>query len=321
MSKNLNTYDHKFINSYEKGFLRFKEICSRFLNKKGESTFSKYQEFFYKNFTEKNFSEISLFFDEINDYVTDMIVAIKYLAPKDFRRPLAYYLDLTILLCSELNIKFRGFAMDESRSHVDIYKMDLNNIAHEASIVFNRFKNKDNNVLIVPSDFSLCYNSSDYIIAIFDNHGLFDLPHVYEMKAILPTTIITDQMKTRFQKQRDTNTALMKKYDMKINLFMMYLSHNTYFVAHQEQILKLAKNGKGEIIIDEVFSIILSESKIQSSKDFWFCNLFEEKGYSSIMPLIFRNMRIDFFYELGLTPSMVFIKVNKNANNGGALCL
>ncbi len=290
---------------------KFKRLCRPFLNWRGEFMQNKYQAFFYKNFTKRRFKKIEKLFKKSQILVIE-IIRLMHDSPKEARHVFAYYLDLIALVCSELNIKIRAMATDEKRAHVNIYDNNPDDVIKEMQQVYDLFKTDNNFIVVIPSDYAARYNIADYIILIFDKNFVFDLPHFFEAKDLQRTSRIDAKMAKRLQKQREATEKVLKKYDTQLNLFWMFMTEKSYFEMHKKAISKLLKKSEGELEIDDVFSLVVSKIKKRSNANFWFSNILDETGCTSIMPIIFRNSNISLLHQLPFKlKKHLYIKTNR----------
>lgn len=236
---------------------------------------------------------------------------MRFLSPPEVRRNLAYYLDLTVLLTSELNSDVRAVFVDEKRAHVDIYKQDFLSHMSDLTYIFNKFKEDNNWVLVTPSDYTDCYNTSDAIVTIFNKKSLWDLPHLQEMKILKSTTNIDQKMSIRFERQKKDMLFKIKKYNQNLKLFKYFMLKNTYLKNKQVEIFAKLKSGEGEIVIDKVFSLVICGRRLLDTNDYWYCNVLNEKHCSAVLPIIFRGVCLNFLHRLETDRSCLYIRVNR----------
>lgn len=300
--------DRMEIKTYKDVFLTLKKILKPFTDNKGIFQYGKYQKFFI----DWNEKDLSNFYKTTNQAVISLITGTQTL-PKEGKFLIGYAIDLIGLICSDLNIKARLFSLDEKRAHTDIHKFKPTEIVGDMLRIMEIFKKEENEVVIIPADYSSTYNVSDYIIFIFLKPiKWFDLPHFYEAKNISPATEIDEKMGKRLEKQKLRTKELINTYDKKRDTLHVFTMNESYFQTKRKEIFQAAKNKKREIKIDDVFSLIVTDKKkIPHTETHWYNNIFEEFNCAGILPLIFRGIPLSFIQELLESNLYIQIKTDK----------
>lgn len=308
MKKISKVIEKRQIKDLDKMFARFKKLCKPFLNWKGEFSIGRYQSFFIKG----NSKDITKFYSEANKLVMDLILFVSHI-PKNYIPYVEYHFDLIVLLCSDLNIKLRSLSIDQSRACVDVTKFLPEEVFGEMAHVMKTFKKPHTLPLVAPCDYCKLYNVADYIIPIFDlENRRFDLPHIYEMKTMLPTTVVDSKMQKRMDKQRERMKKIVTEFDKHLNLFGVFMFNEGYLESHKKELFKMLKKKKdGELKIDSVQSLLTSKAKLSNDQDYWYINITEEIGCGVILPMIFRNFPLNFLKKLVKSERCLYIKIHK----------
>ncbi|MBN1325738.1 hypothetical protein JW977_02040 [Candidatus Falkowbacteria bacterium] len=221
-------------------------------------------------------------------------------------------MDLIILICSGLNIKFRRLMIDNDRATVDIYNLKIDEIVEDIKNIYKIFKTKDNCVLVVPADFCLLYNVSDFIILIYNyNEKKFDLPHLWESKRISKNTKKDKDQIERETRQKKRMRFILDTYndqaeldlELPLNIIKTNINKINKLVDRKEN---------SEIFVDKCFSVVITSNKLKNAKNFWHVDLFEELMCGGITPIIFRGIKLFDLTKLIRNKMFLYIKVEKN---------
>lgn len=268
----------------------------------------KYNKFFKNGKKQK----ISLFFDEMQQFVVNLVACINKVE-KGQNAWSRYFVDLTALLCSGLNIKFRTSMIDNSRASVDVSTQNLNEIVSDINEIRKEFTTSNNCVIVIPVDYCLLYNISDYIVLIYNmDNRLFDLPHLWESKKLSVKTVKDGKQIERELKQKEDMENILNKYNEQMELDVF--NYDNYIFSNLKLIEnKIKKKQEFAIKIDSVAEIIITKNEMKNKFDtnYFYIDIIEEISCGCIVPLIFRKVGINLFNLLMSHRMYLIIKIDR----------
>ena len=299
-------HNPKFIVEYIKLTRPFRNLLGRFSP-------CKYHKFFIKGPTQK----IQLFYEEAQNFINKSIVHIhqKEGGKNQWSR---YFIDLTILLASNMDTPFRAQSIDNRRTSVDVTSFDLDSVFNEIECHRKEaIKNNPNLCFIsVPTDFSLLYNVGDMLTVGFDmgNRKLI-YPKLIEVKDRKGNRNFYKPEGYKKQIQRERKQALRfielhTKYDFfksveDRRLFYGYPIYLSEYLA--SKLLRWPRTNK----IDDVFSLESSTDALKHDDNYWKIDIIEEMVCGNIIPMIFKSFDVKFFDKIMSNGPRLYIIVDK----------
>ncbi len=298
-------HNPKFITEYVKLTRPFRNWFGRFSPRK-----------YHKFFTKGSAQKIQLFYEGAQDFINKLIVHVHQNegGKNQWSR---YFIDLTILLASNMDTLLRAQSIDNRRASVDVTSFDLDSVFNEIECHRKEaVKNNPNLCFIsVPTDFSLLYNVGDMLTVGFDTSN---------RKLIYPKLIeVKDRKKDRNtykqnleeQIQRERKQALRfaelhTKYDFFKSVEDRRLFYG-YPIYLSEQLTSQLLRRPRTIKIDDIFSIESSNHVLKHDDKYWRIDIIEEIVCGNIIPMVFKGFDVKWFNKIMSTGPRLYIIVNK----------
>ena len=299
----------KRVVAYDKDIVKEYSRITKPFSHRNVFILSKYNKFFKNSKKQK----ISLFFDRMQQFVVNLVACINKVE-KGQNVWSRYFVDLTALLCSGLNIKFRTIMIDNSRSSVDVSTQNLNEVVSDINEIRKIFTTSNNCVIVIPVDYCLLYNISDYIVLIYNmDNRLFDLPHLWESKRLSVKTIKDAKQIKRELKQKEDMENILKRYNEQMELDIF--NYDNYIFSNLKLLEnKIKKEQEFAIKIDSVAEVIITKNEVKNKFDtsYFYIDIIEEISCGCIVPLIFRKVGINLFNLLMSHRMYLIIKIDRN---------
>lgn len=298
-------HNPKFIVEYIKLTRPFRNWLGRFSPRK-------YHKFFTKGPTQK----IQLFYEEAQNFINKLIVHIHQNegGKNQWSR---YFIDLTILLASNVDTPFRAQSIDNRRTSVDVTSFDLDSVFNEIECHRKEaIKNNPNLCFIsVPTDFSLLYNVGDMLTVGFDtgNRKLI-YPKLIEVKDRKSNRNLYKQdLEKQIQRERKQAlrfAELHTKYDFfkSVEDRRLFYGYPIYLSEHlARKLLRWPRIVK----IDDVFSLESSMGVLKHDDNYWKIDILEEMVCGNIIPMIFKGFDVELFNKIMSNGPRLYITVDK----------
>src|SRR3989344_2924366 len=263
-------HNPKFIVEYIKLTRPFRNLLGRFSP-------CKYHKFFIKGPTQK----IQLFYEEAQNFINKSIVHIhqKEGGKNQWSR---YFIDLTILLASNMDTPFRAQSIDNMRTSVDVTSFDLDS-------VFNEIE---------------CHRKE----AIKNNPNLIEVKDRKGNRNFYRQDL--EKQIQRERKQALRFIELHTKYDFfksveDRRLFYGYAIYLSEYLA--SKLLRWPRTIK----IDDVFSLESSTDALKHDDNYWKIDIIEEMVCGNIIPMIFKSFDVKFFDKIMSNGPRLYIIVDK----------
>lgn len=298
-------HNPKFVAEYIKLTKPFRSWFGRFSPRK-----------YHKFFTKGSAQKIQLFYEEAQNFINKLVAHI-HQSEGGKNQWSRYFIDLTILLASNVDTPFRAQSIDNKRASVDVTSFNLDSVFSEIECHQKQAVQSNPNLCFVsvPTDFSLLYNVGDMLTVGFDigNRKLI-YPKLIEIKNRKKDQGAYKQNLER-QTQRERKQMLRfvelhTKYDFfksaeDRRLFYGYPIYLSGFVVN-----KLLR-GPRVIKIDDVFSLESSMDVLKHDNDYWKIDIIEEIVCGNIMPMIFKGFDVRLFNKIMGSGPWIYIIVNK----------
>lgn len=291
----------------------FQQLIKPFLNWRGQFSSRKYHDFFIKE-KEEN---INKFYSNAQEFVNDLIIHIhqQKLGKCMWSK---YFIDLTILLASNMDTAFRAQSVDNRRTSVDVTSFNLNShYMKEIECVRQEFQKNNSKLyyIIVPTDFTLLYNVGDMLTVGFDlNNRKFIYPKLIEVKEHKKDWSTYKQDIHRQQKREFGQAMRFLELHAKYDFFKsLSLTPNLYgrptYITNC--IVKRLLNKSSFIKIDDTITLESTGTPYSKRvKNLWILNILEEVRCGNIIPSIFKGLDIRLFESLMESNTHIYLLVS-----------
>lgn len=300
-------HNPKFIADFVKITKPFRNWIGRFSHRK-----------YHKFFTEGSADKIQRFYEEAQQFTNKLIVHI-HQRERGKNQWSRYFIDLTILLASNMDTAFRAQSIDNRRANVDITSFDLDSVfseieCHQKEAIKN---NPKLCFIVVPTDFSLLYNVGDMLTVGFDtNNRKLIYPKLIEVKnKKKDRSTYTQNLEKQIKRERAQAVRfaeLHTKYDFFKSVEDRHLFYGRPIYLSGRIVKKLLRQPR-IVRIDNVFSLESSVDILKHDNNYWRIDIIEEVACGNIIPMIFKGFDVKQFNKIMGRGPRLYIIVNKSS--------
>lgn len=292
----------------------FVKLTKPFRNWMGRFSARKYHKFFTKGSVDK----IQQFYKEAQRFISKLIIHIRQ-REQGKNQWSRYFVDLTILLASNMDTPFRAQSIDNRRTSVDVTSFELDSIFNEIECHQKEAtKNNPNLCFIsVPTDFSFLYNVGDMLTVGFDTRN---------RKLIYPKLIeVKDKKKDHGAYKQNLEKQIKREGRQALRFAELHTKYGFFksvedrrlFYGHpiylSGRIVRKLLRQPRIIRIDDVFSLQSSMDVLRHNKNYWRVDIIEEIACGNIIPMIFKGFDVKQFNRIMGGGPRLYIIVDKNS--------